>query len=362
MAGFYKPYSNDVHSDDNPDFTDQNRRTETLLEEHIEDGDNELGSLTEVEDDSIMVPSTSFMTSLEGRGYTIIELASRYIKTFAFIEKNYGLVFSDEWPYDDFSQAIDALYELFDRVFKVATENMHPEHLMRICIEHQVLQTPIVAPLMPISQMTANIVIDSVERVLQSDKCITFDNTLKITIALVDMPKGGARLHITDLEIAGSIRLKKSLIEITAKDNMCLARAIVIGMAALKDKALYEKLRRDNSRLQRVKATELLISLNLNISEKQTILSIPKFEQYLNIQIIVISGNHLNEIVYKDSDNVDKIFLYLFREHFHLIRSLTGFLLVVIIACCVLKPIITDEIIRVGYAARHLISPLSKYT
>ncbi|KAG1684190.1 Apoptosis inhibitor IAP [Nymphon striatum] len=247
--------------------------SEDFLSEAEEDFED---SLPEVEDASIMAPPTHFMTSLEGRGYTIIEKASRYIKTFAYTEKNYGLVFTDEWPHDNFSQAIDALYELFDRVIKRATENMHPEHTMRICIEHQALRTPIVAPLMPVKQMNVDIIINSVEKVLQSNTSITFDDTLKITIALVDMPKGGARLHMTDLEFGGSVRLKKSLIEITAKDNMCLARALVIGFADLKDKSLYEKLRRDNSRLQRVKAIELLNSLNLDISKKQDILSIPK--------------------------------------------------------------------------------------
>ncbi|KAG1684193.1 Baculoviral IAP repeat-containing protein 3 [Nymphon striatum] len=222
--------------------------SEDFLSEAEEDFED---SLPEVEDASIMAPPTHFMTSLEGRGYTIIEKASRYIKTFAYTEKNYGLVFTDEWPHDNFSQAIDALYELFDRVIKRATENMHPEHTMRICIEHQALRTPIVAPLMPVKQMNVDIIINSVEKVLQSNTSITFDDTLKITIALVDMPKGGARLHMTDLEFGGSVRLKKSLIEITAKDNMCLARALVIGFADLKDKSLYEKLRRDNSRLQR---------------------------------------------------------------------------------------------------------------
>ncbi|KAG1661834.1 Death-associated inhibitor of apoptosis 2 [Nymphon striatum] len=273
--------------------------SEDFLSEAEEDFED---SLPEVEDASIMAPPTHFMTSLEGRGYTIIEKASRYIKTFAYTEKNYGLVFTDEWPHDNFSQAIDALYELFDRVIKRATENMHPEHTMRICIEHQALRTPIVAPLMPVKQMNVDIIINSVEKVLQSNTSITFDDTLKLPspwlTCLKDqnnsfyfpVPKGGARLHMTDLEFGGSVRLKKSLIEITAKDNMCLARALVIGFADLKDKSLYEKLRRDNSRLQRVKAIELLNSLNLDISKKQDILSIPKFEQYLNIQIIVISG------------------------------------------------------------------------
>ncbi|KAG1650214.1 Death-associated inhibitor of apoptosis 2 [Nymphon striatum] len=144
--------------------------SEDFLSEAEEDFED---SLPEVEDASIMAPPTHFMTSLEGRGYTIIEKASRYIKTFAYTE-------------------------------------------------------------------------------------------------------GGARLHMTDLEFGGSVRLKKSLIEITAKDNMCLARALVIGFADLKDKSLYEKLRRDNSRLQRVKAIELLNSLNLDISKKQDILSIPQ--------------------------------------------------------------------------------------
>ncbi|KAG1666619.1 hypothetical protein GQR58_018820 [Nymphon striatum] len=223
--------------------------SEDFLSEAEEDFED---SLPEVEDASIMAPPTHFMTSLEGRGYTIIEKASRYIKTFAYTEKNYGLVFTDEWPHDNFSQAIDALYELFDRVIKRATENMHPEHTMRICIEHQALRTPIVAPLMPVKQMN----------------CLKDQNNS----FYFPVPKGGARLHMTDLEFGGSVRLKKSLIEITAKDNMCLARALVIGFADLKDKSLYEKLRRDNSRLQRVKAIELLNSLNLDISKKQDIL------------------------------------------------------------------------------------------
>lgn len=144
-------------------------------------------------------------------------------------------------------------------------------------------------------------------------------------IVTILVPEYGARTYMHHVQDGTDIRNKKSIVAITSQDNMCMSRAIVVGTAALRNKQLYEKLRKSTSKLQTVHALNLLKNLCLKSVEKQPMSNINMFEKNLNIQIIVISCELGNKVVYKGPHKVEKVFLYSVGEHFHLIKNISGF-------------------------------------
>ena len=134
-----------------------------------------------------------------------------------------------------------------------------------------------------------------------------------------------------------SAKTKRSIVFIPAieNENICAARAIVTCMAKLQGmprnqfKCFINKARsrslEDNS--QKSQALKLQREVGLSLEEPVMVRDLYLFEEYLNVQIIVISVELLNEVCYTGySDREKKIYLYLKDSHFHSIVNIQGLL------------------------------------
>ena len=113
---------------------------------------------------------------------------------------------------------------------------------------------------------------------------------------------------------------------------MCAARAISVCMAALNGEKRYKDLVRKGREHSKSKASAtgrgilLMNAINLPIEKPVLLRDLYKFEEYLNVQIIVISGDHNDRVTYTGSRILErKIFLYLKSGHFHSITSIDKF-------------------------------------
>jgi len=179
--------------------------------------------------------------------------------------------------------------------------------------------------------------------VMNSKKDIQGDETFDISLGTLRREERGggprSRLGIfnTSQDLTqNSVARKKSMVYIPVieGEHMCCARAIVTSKAKLDGMAQkqFEYFVGSNAhhiasnRTQKGQALALLEAVGLSRDEPVTLRQLHIFEEYLDIQIVVISADLLNEVSYAgNKERTRKIFLYLSHEHFHSITNINKF-------------------------------------
>ena len=103
------------------------------------------------------------------------------------------------------------------------------EDKIRVMVRSSALKAPISTRLLPSIQMTSNKVLGEITKVLQSNEEIPLDQSFTVDIIGVKAPTGSGALKV--LDYAKDTRLKKSIITIKNKDNLCCGRALAVGKA-----------------------------------------------------------------------------------------------------------------------------------
>ena len=116
------------------------------------------------------------------------------------------------------------------------------EDKIRVMVRSSALKSPISTRLIPSVQMTPNKVLGEITKVLQSNEEIPLDQSFVIDIIGVRAPTGSGK-SLKVLDYSKDTLLKKSIITIRNKDNLCCGRALAVG------KALADK----HSKLQQLK-------------------------------------------------------------------------------------------------------------
>ena len=123
---------------------------------------------------------------------------------------------------------------MFDNVLFQARGDLAGNDLVLVNIQHDALHNPINVPLRPWDELIANMVMETLEKVLNSHENLRSDDSFDITVGSIDLPKGGARRRITRLEGEGnSIEKKKSIVILVNNDQLCMTRAISVSWAKL---------------------------------------------------------------------------------------------------------------------------------
>ena len=145
------------------------------------------------------------------------------------------------------------------------------------------------------------------------------------------MPQGSGRRKRNILDIREYLKKKSSVITINNKDDLCLARALVVSIARIEKDRRYNHIRDSSRPIQRERAFDLHEAANVPLGPCG-LDEVELFQQHLvNYQIIVVSGDHTNSIIYPReppaNPNPEKsIYLYYQANHFDVITSLPGFL------------------------------------
>ena len=262
--------------------------------------------------------------------YQIKPVREHHSQKFNMTAKNYGVRFNNVLDNVDLLESRKRTYGIFDHLIRDVTEGKNPSDQVRFVLSSNQLQTPIAIPFCSLEELTTEKVLSHVEKVVQSNEEFRLNNTVNIDVIRVEMPHGSGRFKRTTLNIRDYLKKKKCVILINNRDNLCLARALVVSIARIEKDPRYRGMSQGNG-IQRERAFDLHEAANVPLGPCG-LKEVDLFQQYLvNYQIIVVSGDQDNAIIYppqpRTNPNPEKsIYLYYQANHFDVISSLPAFL------------------------------------
>ena len=263
--------------------------------------------------------------------YQIKPIREHHSQKFNMTAKNYGIHFNNQLDDVDLLESRNRTYGIFHHLLEDVTEGMNPTDQVRFVLSSNQLQTPIAIPFCSLEELTTEKVLSHVEKVVQSNEEFRLNDTVNIDVIRVEMPQGSGRLKRTTLNIRDYLEKKKSVILITNKDDLCLARALVVNIARIEKDPRYKRIIEPGNNTQRERAFDLHEAANVPLGPCG-LKEVDLFQHYLvNYQIIVVSGDQDNAIIYpphpRTNPNPEKsIYLYYQDNHFDAVRSLPAFL------------------------------------
>ena len=184
------------------------------------------------------------------------------------IDTTYQVKFSDRYQGQRLRDIRRGLHRMFKDILQEARGDLVNNDLGRVVIHHDRLHDLIVVALRPFDSLNVNVVMEHIEKVLNSHQELSVNDSLEITIEAIDQPQRSGRRPITSLQGAkNSIQIKKSLVTIDNEDRLCMSRAIEAGWAKLN---LCTKEEWDDlTRYQKSKSNSELILKQRKVPESQ---------------------------------------------------------------------------------------------
>ena len=185
-------------------------------------------------------------------------------------------------------------------------------------------------PFGPPSELTLGRVMESVEKVLQSNRRWLLEDAMTVEFVHAALPRGGGRgIKMSRLaaNFENMLKKKKCFIRVSPDaQNLCCARALVLCKAHA-DGENVRALTRAPMR-QRDRAAELMRRAGIPLGTLCGVEQWRKFQAVLRPEygIVVVSRDHYNRVIYNPEPGAaEKLILYHVDNHFHGIRTLKGF-------------------------------------
>ena len=267
----------------------------------------------------------------QGQYYYQLESRRKYhSKKFGMTATDHRVRFNNVLADRDLLESYESTLKIFHYLLEEVKEGMAPNDQVRFILRSEQLETPISLPFMPVERLNAERVYSELERVIQSNQEFRLNDTVTIDINHVKTPQGSGRKKRTTYDINDYLKQKNSVVRIENKDDLCLARALVVAKARIENDPSYNYIRNSDRPLQRERAFDLHEAANVPLGPCG-LNEVALFQQYLtNYQIMIVSGDHDNSIIYppQSSGTVEKptLTLYLHDNHFDVINKLPGFL------------------------------------
>ena len=217
---------------------------------------------------------------------------------------------------------------IFERLLSDVTKGMGERDQVRFVLRSTQLENPISIPFLPLERLTPERVMSAVQHVIQSNRDFRLNDTVNVDLVHVEAPQGSGRSKRSIVNIKEYLHKKGSVITIKNQDNLCLARALVVAIAKVKNAPNYSYLRY-HVRAQQIKAIELHAKAKVPMGPSCGLEEVDMFQKHLTeYEINIVSGNHDNAIIYPSQPSTDKtpIYLFLHDNHYDVITSIPGFL------------------------------------
>ena len=289
--------------------------------------------------------------------YTMRKKGERTYAKNAAVDTTFQVKVNDRYRGQRLRDIRRGLHGMFEDILQEARGDLAGNDLGRVVIHHDGLHDPIVVPLRPWDRLNVDVVMEHIEKVLNSHQELSVNDSFDITIGAIDLPKGNGRRPITSLQgDKNSIQIKKSLVTIDNNDQLCMARAIGVGWAKLNlctkeewnDLTQYQKsksnseltlehrkvpeshyinLRNKKSKEQKDLAVAISRLAGVPLDRPASLNDIEAFEEVLNTRVMVVSARLGNKFITSPStDERPCIYIYLVDDcHFHTISNITGF-------------------------------------
>ena len=264
--------------------------------------------------------------------YEIQTPRERHSKKFGMTATDHTVRFNNALHDVDLLESQERIHDIFQHLLEDVTKDMNPNDQVRFILRSDQLQTPIAIPFLPLEKLTTEKVLSHVEKVIQSNEEFRLNDTVTIDIIHVEMPQGSGKSRVKRniVNIREYLKKKGSVVTINNKDDFCLARALAVGIAKIEKDPRYGQITDSRKYIQLDRALDLHQAANVPL-RPCGLNEVNLFQQHLtNYQIIVVSGDHNNTIIYPHeppgTDEKPTLALYYHNNHFDTITSLPGFL------------------------------------
>jgi hypothetical protein len=228
-----------------------------------------------------------------------------------------------------FERTPRAIYRILERIFEQLLVDVAQTDKIRVRMFSNKLRYPIWTPFFVRSEFSVARIMLEVSRVLQSNQEFRLDETFQITVQHAKVPVGRCTPDIPKL-LADKLYRMRALVRVRNSDEICLARALVIGKAlADKDKKLYKALinvKKDTRIGDTTKQTEMAVALIAKAGfpiRAFTLEDVKKFQAVLPEYMIVIIGfEQRNQVIQAGKFSKQRIVLLHHHDHFDVITSL----------------------------------------
>ena len=269
----------------------------------------------------------------QGQYYYQLESRRKYhSKKFGMTATDHRVRFNNVLADRDLLESYETTHKIIRHLLEDVKEGMAPNDQVRFILRSEQLETPISLPFMTVERLTPERIYSELERVIQSNQEFRLNDTVTIDLNHVLAPVGsrGKGKKRTTYNIDDFLDEKGSVVRIRNKDDLCLARALVVARAKKDNDPRYNYIKRSDRPLQREKAFDLHEAANVPLGPCG-LNEVALFQQYLtDYQIVVISGDHNNSVIYPPqssaTDEKPHLTLYLHDNHFDVINSVPGFL------------------------------------
>ena len=184
----------------------------------------------------------------------------------------------------------------------------------------------------PAEQVNEEVLWEIFGGIIQSnEECVTSSDTFMDECTKVSLPvgSGGHKRQGFYNNFLEESHERRGIVTIKNKDNLCLARALVVGKAYVKKNPLYKAIMQDKGKRQMLRAEKLLAKARVQIPlEGAGIRELEKLQAHLTkYKITVYNYNSRGREIYFCGDNPDakmRINLLFNNGHFNVITNLTS--------------------------------------
>lgn len=178
----------------------------------------------------------------------------------------------------------------------------------------------------PIEKVTFDHVWDVIASVYQSNSSGLNTETFCLGITSVRMPSGRGRGKNYN-SFQEECLMRRGLVSINNKDNMCLPRALVVSKAYVDKDPAYRTVRKDTRKMQTQRAIQLMKDADVTISESGA--GIPELERFqLHLQhykiVVYAYGGKGRNVIFAGVNEGPTLNLLYNEGHYNVITSLTS--------------------------------------
>ena len=214
----------------------------------------------------------------------------------------------------------------FPDIIEELTSDVQVQDRVRLTLISRELHHEIWLPFMTVSELTEDIVMVEVERIVQSNDTWLFGQFF-LKFIHAPLPGGGSWSHCAASSLERYLASKTYFIQIKNQDLMCCARAIVTAKACVDKHPDWNNIRQGRYD-QTLLARELH---NLSGVPEDTLCSREewgKFQAALGdtYQLKVLSRDFFNALVYEGPEADKQLYIYCAENHYCVITSMPAFL------------------------------------
>ena len=257
--------------------------------------------------------------------FTMTGVKQVKVKKFNTTGVDYTVQFTDTLAHLELSEFHDRLHEIFEYLLKAITKDIPAHDQVRFVLRSPQLEYPISLPFLPLSRLTTERVLAEFERVIQSNREFRLNDSVQVNLVHVEMPNGGTGTKRSEINLEKHLAKKGSVIRIQNKDDLCLARALVVSIAKIENDSRYKSIADHRWPLQTRLANDLHQKAGVPVGPCG-LDEVKRFQKYLSeYQVNIVSKDHQNSILYSGPEKDKKIYLFLHDNHYDVITSMPAF-------------------------------------